>query len=177
MGAHHKEAWIITFELKNTTRESYGPEKAAKVIELQRIRGGMFEFIVSCRFPWIELGWGLDNYPKYFNAVTGLDWNLDDMWRTADRLYAMIKLHYLREFPNATREGDYPPGVWFDPSNADTEGPIAGKVLDREKYDGLLQHYYDQRGYDRRGIPTLATLERLGLSQEAAEARKYGKLE
>ena len=40
----------------------------------------MFEFIVACRFPWIELGWKLDNYPKYFNAVTGLDWNLDDMW-------------------------------------------------------------------------------------------------
>jgi aldehyde:ferredoxin oxidoreductase len=177
MGAHHKEAWIITFELKNTTRDSYGPEKAAKVIELQRIRGGMFEFIVSCRFPWIELGWNLDNYPKYFNAVTGLDWNLDDMWRTADRLYAMIKLHYLREFPNATRQGDYPPAVWFDPSNADTEGPIAGKVLDRDKYDGLLQHYYDQRGYDRRGIPTKATLERLDLSREAAEAEKYGKLE
>jgi aldehyde:ferredoxin oxidoreductase len=177
MGAHHKEAWIITFELKHTTRESYGPEKAAKVIELQRIRGGMFEFIVSCRFPWIELGWGLDNYPKYFNAVTGLDWNLDDMWRTADRIYAMIKLHYLREFPDATRKGDYPPAVWFDPSNADTEGPIAGKVLDLEKYDGLLQHYYDQRGYDRRGIPTKTTLERLGLSREAAEAEKYGKLE
>ena len=60
IGAHHREAWIITFEIKNTTRESYGPEKAAKVIELQRIRGGMFEFLVACRFPWIELGWSLD---------------------------------------------------------------------------------------------------------------------
>jgi aldehyde:ferredoxin oxidoreductase len=164
---------IITPEIEHTTRSHAG---AAKVIELQRIRGGMFEFIVSCRFPWIELGWGLDNYPKYFNAVTGLDWNLDDMWRTADRLYAMIKLHYLREFPDATREGDYPPGVWFDPSNADTEGPIAGKVLDRDKYDGLLQHYYDQRGYDQRGIPTLETLHRLGLDNEAEIARRYGKL-
>ena len=45
-----------------------------------------------------------------------------------------------------------------------------------EKYDGLLQHYYDIRGYDRRGIPTLATLEKLGLSAEAAAARKYGSL-
>ena len=40
----------------------------------------MFEFIVSCRFPWIEIGWSLDNYPKYFNLVTGLDWTLDDFW-------------------------------------------------------------------------------------------------
>ena len=176
IGGHHREAWIITFELKNSTRDSYGPEKAAKVIELQRIRGGMFEFMVACRFPWIELGWGLDNYPKYFNLVTGLNWTLDDMWKTADRIYALIKLHYLREFPDATRKGDYPPAVWFDPANADTEGPIAGKHLDADKYDQLLQHYYGQRGYDKRGIPTRETLGKLGLSGEAAAAEKYAKL-
>ncbi|MBM3311936.1 MAG: aldehyde ferredoxin oxidoreductase family protein [Candidatus Aminicenantes bacterium] len=176
IGAHHREAWIITFELKNTTRESYGPEKAAKVIELQRIRGGMFEFIVACRFPWIELGWGLDNYPKYFNATTGLNWGLEDMWRVADRVYGLIKLNYLREFPGASRNDDYPPAVWFDPTNADPDGPIAGRVLEKDKYDGLLQHYYDQRGYDRRGIPTRATLARLGLEKEASAAEKYGRL-
>ena len=177
IGAHHREAWIITFEIKHTTRESYGPEKAAKVIELQRIRGGMFEMLVSCRFPWIENGWPLENYPKYFNTVTGLSWTLDDMWKTADRIYSMIKLHFLREFPNATREDDYPPRVWFDPANADTEGPIAGKILDLEKYDSLLQHYYDQRGYDHRGIPTKATLHALGLDAEAASISRVARLD
>jgi aldehyde:ferredoxin oxidoreductase len=176
IGAHHREAWIITFEIRNTARESYGPEKAAKVIELQRIRGGMFEFIVACRFPWIENGWPLENYPKYFNTVTGLNWTLDDMWRTGDRIYSLIKLHFLREFPGASREDDYPPRVWFDPTNADTDGPIAGKVLDKKSYDGLLQHYYDQRGYDPRGIPTKATLKRLDLVEEAALAEQFAKL-
>lgn len=176
IGAHHREAWIITFEINKTTRDSYGPEKAAKVIELQRIRGGMFESIVACRFPWIELGWDLDNYPKYFNLVTGLDWTLDDMWALADRVYALLKLHYIREFPNATRKDDYPPAVWFDPANADTEGPIAHKHLEADKYDGLLQHYYDLRGYDHRGIPTRTTLEKLGLSREAAEVAKFATL-
>jgi len=176
IGAHHREAWIITFEINQTTRDSYGPEKAAKVIELQRIRGGLFEYIVSCRFPWIELGWSVDNYPKYFNLVTGLDWTLDDMWKVADRVYALIKLHYIREFPNATRKDDYPPAVWFDPGNADTEGPIANKYLEADKYDQLLQHYYDGRGYDDRGIPTKATLGKLGLSREAEAAAKYATL-
>jgi aldehyde:ferredoxin oxidoreductase len=176
IGAHHKESWIITFEIKETSRESYGPEKAQKVIDLQRIRGGMFEYIVSCRFPWIELGWGLENYPKYFNTISGLDWRLEDFWNVSDRIYAMIKLFWFREYPQTDRKLDYPPAVWFDPANADTEGPIAGKYLEREKYDGLLQHYYDIRGYDTRGIPTLATLDRLGLPFEAAGARKLGEL-
>ncbi len=176
IGAHHKESWVITFEIKQTSRDSYGPEKAQKVIDLQRIRGGLFEYIVSCRFPWIEVGWGLENYPKYFNAVSGLHWTLDDFWTVSDRIYSLIKLFWLREYPDTHRKLDYPPAVWFDPANVDTEGPIAGKHLEYDKYDGLLQHYYDLRGYDKRGIPTRATLERLGLATEAKAAEKYGSL-
>jgi aldehyde:ferredoxin oxidoreductase len=176
IGGHHREAWIITFELKSSKRESYGPEKAAKVIELQRIRGGLFELLVACRFPWVEVGYSLENYPKFFNAATGLNWTLEDFWKAADRGYAMIKLHYLREFPNATRKDDYPPAVWFDKANADTEGPQKGVALEYDKYDSLLQHYYDQRGYDKRGIPTKELLAKLGLDKEAAEVEKYAKL-
>jgi aldehyde:ferredoxin oxidoreductase len=177
IGAHHKEAWVITFELKQTARESYGREKAAKVVELQRIRGGLFEYIVSCRFPWIELGWDLKNYAVYFNKATGLDWTLDDFWKVGDRIYALMKFFWAREIPGWDRTRDYPPMVWFDPANADKEGPIAGKVLELDKYNELLDHFYDIRGWDKRGIPTKKTAESLGLDREAGEVQKYTKLE
>ena len=177
IGAHHKESWVITYELKQSQRDSYGPEKAAKVIELQRIRGGLFEFIVSCRFPWIELGWPIENYAIYFNKVTGLNWTLDDFWKVADRIYALMKFFWAREFPDWNRTKDYPPMVWFDPSNADPDGPIAGKVLELDKYNQLLDYYYQQRGWDKRGIPTRKTAEALDLKKEAAEVEKFTKLE
>jgi aldehyde:ferredoxin oxidoreductase len=177
IGGTHKESWVITYELNQAKRESYGPEKAAKVMELQRIRGGLFEFLTACRFPWVELGWGLENYPIYFNKITGLNWTLDDFWKTSDRIYALIKLFWLRENPAINRMFDYPPAVWFDPANADTEGPIAGKILEREKYDSLLQHFYDFRQWDRRGIPTRKLIGLLGLEAEAADAEKFGRLE
>ncbi len=176
IGAHHKESWIITFELKQTQRDSYGPEKAQKVIDLQRIRGGLFEFVLACRFPWIELGWELGNYAKYFNMVTGLKWTLDDFWTVADRIYALIKLFWAREYPDTNRKMDYPPGAWFDPAEADTEGPIAGKILDYTKYDELLSHFYRIRRWDERGLPTLALLNDLGLRAEAAATEKFAKL-
>jgi aldehyde:ferredoxin oxidoreductase len=176
IGAHHKESWIISYEITQTPRESYGRDKAQKVIDLQRIRGGMFEAIVSCRFPWIELGFGLENYPKYYNTITGLGYRLEDFWPSADRIYAVMKLFWLREYPDTDRRADYPPAVWFDPANADTEGPIAGRHLEYDKYDALLQHYYDIRGYDERGIPTRRTLESLGLAAEAAAAEQFATL-
>lgn len=176
IGAHHKEAWIITYEINQTARDSYGPEKAQKVIELQRIRGGLFENLISCRFPWIELGWKLDNYPRYFKHATGLDWGLDDFYQVSDRVYNVIKLFSAREFRDWDRTRDYPPAVWFDPANADQDGPIAGQVLDRAKYDQLLTHYYQQRGWDERGLPTRKTLSALGLDAEAAAVAPYNTL-
>ncbi|MDR7542704.1 MAG: aldehyde ferredoxin oxidoreductase family protein [Armatimonadota bacterium] len=177
IGAHHKDAWVITFELNQTVRDSYGREKAQKVVELQRIRGGLFEYLIACRFPWIEVGWELDHYPVYFNTVTGLHWTLDDFWKVSDRIYALMKFFWLREFPDWNRKMDYPPMVWFDPANADTDGPIAGKVLDLAQYDRLLSHYYDLRGWDERGVPTRRTAAALGLEDEARRAETFGRLE
>jgi len=177
IGAHHKESWVIMFEITQTSRESYGPEKAQKVVELQRIRGGIFEFIVACRFPWIELGWDLQHYVDYFNTITGMNWTLADLFKVGDRIYALMKFFWLREFPDWDRTRDYPPKVWFDPSNADKEGPIAGKVLEWDKYEKLLDSFYEIRGWDKRGIPTKKTAVALGLAKEAAEVEKRAKLE
>lgn len=177
IGAHHKDAWVIMFELTQTSRESYGEEKARKVIELQRIRGGLFEFIVSCRFPWVEIGWELEHYAKYFNIATGSNWTLEDFWKVADRIYNLIRAFWVREYPDWNRKWDYPPAVWFDPSNADREGPIAGKVLEYDKYDSLLDHYYKIRGWDSRGIPKFETFVSTGLEEEGKELQRYVKLE
>ena len=175
IGAHHKDAWVISWEISSGTREEYGPAKADKVIEFQRIRGGMFECLVACRFPWIELGFEVDHYPKYMEAATGLKWSLDDMWALGDRVYALIRAFWVREFAGKwDRTWDYPPERWF--KEPLTEGPLAGKKLDKEKYDTLLGYYYEKRGWDNRGIPTKATMKKLGLEVEAEALGKVVKL-
>jgi aldehyde:ferredoxin oxidoreductase len=176
IGAHHKEAWIITYEINETIRDSYDQGKAEKVIELQRIRGGLFETIVACRFPWVELGWGIDHYVEYFNKITGLNWNLNDFWKVADRIYALIRAFWVREFPDWDRNWDYPPEIWFNPSNADKEGIIAGKVLDKDKYGQLLDYYYELRNWDERGIPKQKTMQGLDLEKESVELEKFVSL-
>ncbi len=176
IGAHHKESWVITYEISETPREAYSQQKVDKIIELQRIRGGLFEFIVSCRFPWVELGMDLNIYTKYFKDATGIDYTLDDFWKIADRIYSLMKLFWLREDPDWDRTRDYVPEVWFDPANADKEGPIAGKILEKDKYDEMLTLFYDARGWDDRGIPTMETIKRLDLEEEAKSLPEEAKL-
>ena len=44
-----------------------------------------------------------------------------------------------------------------------SKGKYEGAVIDREKFDGMKDEYYELRGWDGEGVPNGATLERLGL--------------
>ncbi|HDD69173.1 MAG TPA: aldehyde ferredoxin oxidoreductase, partial [Candidatus Korarchaeota archaeon] len=160
IGAHHKDAWFIAWELK-LGRDLITREKVERLIEMQRIRGGFFEAAVTCRLPWIELGFNLEWYPKFLKAVTGLDYTLNDLWLIADRIYNLVRAFWVRENPNWSRKMDYPPDKWFEEPL--TKGPLKGAKLDRGAYDQLLSWYYEIRGWDERGIPTKATLKKSGL--------------
>jgi aldehyde:ferredoxin oxidoreductase len=68
-------------------------------------------------------------------------------------------------------------GIRCYPKNADKEGPIAGKVLEYDKYIQSLDHYYDIRGWDQRGIPTKQIIKKLGLEEESENLEDYVSLE
>jgi len=174
IGAHHKDAWVISWEVK-TDREGYTKAKVDKVIEFQRIRGGMFEALVSCRLPWIELQFPLEYYPRLLKAATGLDFTLEELTATlGDRIYALIRAFWIREKGGWNRSLDYPPIRWFEEPLS--KGPYAGKKLDRERFDQLLGMYYEARGWDNRGIPRKSTFEKLGLVEVANTLEKYVSL-
>ncbi|MEM3699672.1 MAG: aldehyde ferredoxin oxidoreductase family protein [Candidatus Bathyarchaeia archaeon] len=168
IGAHHKEAWVISWEIR-TDRSGYTEAKVDKVIEFQRIRGGMFESLVACRLPWIELGFDLEWYPRLLKAASGIEIPLNEMFYVlADRIYAFIRAFWVREFGQEwNRQMDYPPVRWF--KEPITKGPYKGTTLDKTKFDTLLDMYYAKRGWDNRGIPTKSTFEKLGLKDVAEQ--------
>jgi aldehyde:ferredoxin oxidoreductase len=174
IGAHHKDAWVISWEV-NFGRDSYSEAKVDKVIDLQRLRGGVFESLTLCRFPHVELGFELEWYPKFLYAATGLELSWSTLNQIADRTLNLIRTFWVREFGRDwTREMDVPPARWFrDPL---TQGPLKGAKLDKEKYVTMLNKYYRKRGWDERGIPKKNTLKKLGLSDVANQLDKYVKL-
>ena len=174
IGAHHKDAWVISWEV-SVGRHTYGEAKVNKVIELQRIRGGMFESLVMCRLQWVELGFELEWYPRFLKAATGVEMTMDNLFTIADRTFNLIRAFWLREYgENWSREMDVPPARWFEEPLS--KGPLKGSQLDRTKYDAMLQMYYGKRGWDERGIPTKTTLNNLGLTDVAKQLKKRVKL-
>jgi aldehyde:ferredoxin oxidoreductase len=171
VGAHHKDAWIIGWEIEYG-RESYSEEKVARLIEVQRLRGGVFEALTLCRFPNVQLGLELEWYPKFLLATTGMDLSWATLNQIADRTCHLIRAFWVREFgKNWTREMDVPPARWF--KEPLTKGPLKGHKLDIEKFDGMLNKYYRKRGWDERGIPKKNTLKKFGLGDAANQLSKY----
>ncbi len=173
-GAHHKDAWVISWEV-NYGRESYDETKVDKIIELQRLRGGIFEALTICRLPWVEVGFELDWYPRFLKAATGIPMTLEDMYKIADRIYAQIRAFWVREYCRQwSNSMDMVPARWY--TEPLTAGPMKGKKLDKAKYEAMLQIYYKKRGWDSRGIPTKSALTKLDLADVAQELSKYAQL-
>jgi len=173
IGAHHKDSWVISWEVK-TDRFGVNRGKAEKVVELQRIRGGIFESLTLCRLPWIELGFELEWYLKYLKAATGVTFTMDDLYVIADRIYNLIRAFWIREMGGWRREMDWPPQRWFN--NPLTKGPFKGQKLDRDAYSKLLSWYYEVRGWDENGIPRKTTLKQLGLDYVIEKLEKIVNL-
>jgi len=169
IGAHHKDAWVISWEI-STDRFSYSQEKVEKVIELQRIRGGWFESMTTCRLPWVEVDFGLHWYPKYLEAARGEGISQEEISELGDRIYALIRSYWIRENGGWSRERDYPPSRWFEEPLR--QGDLKGKRLDRARYDEMLSQYYEIRGWNEDGIPRKESLEGLGLDDVALDLGK-----
>ncbi len=167
IGAHHKDSWTVAWELQNGHAiNNY--DRAVKVIERQRFTTGVFECGVVCRFPWSSLGLELQRYERILEAVTGLKITLREIQTIADRIYALIRAFWVREFGGQwSRQMDYPPSRWLNNNNG---------MMDTE-YDNLLSIYYELRGWDERGIPTWNTFEQLGLKDVAKNLSSYIAIE
>ena len=165
IGAHHKDAWIITWEQK-AGREKYDEAKVDHLIQTQLLRGGAFEALTVCRFPHGSLGFELEWYHKYLRASTGRNFSMEQLNQIGDRILNLIRAFWVREYgANWSRDLDVPPMRWF--KEPLTEGPLTGAVLDYEKYNAMLDTYYQKRGWNENGVPKKETLERLGLADVA----------
>jgi aldehyde:ferredoxin oxidoreductase len=171
IGAHHKDAFLPAWEIGN--RSSDNKEKVRKVIELQRYRGGWFEALTVCRLLWVELGFGLDWYPKFLKAASGFDFSPENIDALGDRFYALMRAYWVREKEDWTREMDIPPARWFlEPFS---QGELKGASLDKPQYEQMLSWYYKLRGWDENGVPKMETLEKLGLEDVAEELKQNGR--
>lgn len=105
-------------------------------------------------------GLGLPDYVDMYNAVVG-DFHTDEsLLEAGERIWNLEKLYNIREGIDSSHD-KLPRRLIEDPIS---NGPSKGHV---HKLDELLPEYYSVRGWDGKGLPTIETLNRLGLEEYA----------
>ncbi len=81
-----------------------------------------------------------------------------ELRRCGERIWTLIRLFNARE--GVDRADDVLPEALTEPI---VDGPAAGSRVSPETLEGLLDAYYESRGWSDDGLPTAATLDRVGL--------------
>ena len=96
-----------------------------------------------------------------YEAYTGEEISPDQMWTRAEWV-----LNFERAFntlhADFSRKDDYlPERIMKEPLNV---GPFKGEYMDREKFDKMLDEYYEVQGLDKNtGLQTKEQLAGLGM--------------
>jgi len=101
------------------------------------------------------------DYARMVSDVTGIKFTEEEMKDIGRRIYAVERLFNIRE--GAGRKDDYIPERYFTEPTPLGVKINRGVVIDRKKYDMMLDEYYDFHGWDNEGTPTPQTLKKIGL--------------
>jgi len=124
-----------------------------------------------CKYHTVFLGATLPNFedwPKVIYYNTGLEFTPEEIWAVAERCNNLERLFNLREglTRNDPFKGDTLNHRYFDEPCRRGAPDVIGARIDREKFNAMLDEFYTHHGWDPDGVPTAATLKRLGLDQE-----------
>jgi aldehyde:ferredoxin oxidoreductase len=101
------------------------------------------------------------NTANLVNGAAGTAFTAEDIRTIGERLNNVAKLFNMGE--GFTRKDDsFPKRVLTEPIKA---GASKGCLISQEALDEMLDEYYEERGWDKDGVPTAAKLEQLGIKK------------
>ncbi|MGB9641032.1 MAG: aldehyde ferredoxin oxidoreductase family protein [Anaerolineales bacterium] len=92
-------------------------------------------------------------------AITGWDVTLDELINLGLRRINLMRSFNARE--GFDRKDDTLPQKFFKPLLG--SGPTAGIAIDKQEFENALDQYYQMMGWTPNGLPTIATLQNLGI--------------
>jgi len=101
------------------------------------------------------------NTADLVNSAAGTNFTPEQIRNIGERLNNVAKLFNMGE--GFTRKDDtFPKRVLTEPIKA---GASKGCLISQEALDEMLDEYYEERGWDKDGVPTAAKLEQLGIKK------------
>jgi aldehyde:ferredoxin oxidoreductase len=157
---------------------AYSPDVKGKVnrFKIEPGRGKMIvadghayniiDSLIVCKFSRGTYYDGNKDLAKYYTLATGIPMAAEELDVIGERIENLARLYNVRE-GKGTREFDTLP--WkIKNCPVPEDGPAKGVVVSDEEHQLGLSEYYQARGWDSNGVPTVEKLEALGLGEYAS---------
>jgi aldehyde:ferredoxin oxidoreductase len=199
-GPQHDEAWLIFLDMVHNLMPTFA-QKAENLHWFPMFRT-WFGLNGLCKLPWNDVVpvdnkntkepakviSHVENYAKFFYAVTGRKVTVDDIIFMSEKVYNFQRIFNLR-MGSGTRDYDSIPyravgpvtkeeyesrterydkqlkeKVGYDPKGKSTEQKMTALRKYREaEYERLKDAVYKRRGWNPNGVPTLQKVKALGI--------------
>ncbi len=199
-GPQHDEAWLIFMDMVNNQIPTF--EKKAEALHYFPMFRTWFGLQGLCKLPWNDVEpednhthpepgkvpGHVDNYVAIYKAVTGNDFNKEELILQSERVYNFQRILNIR-LGKGLRKHDAQPYraagpvtqeeylsrqerydgqlidlLGLDPSKMTLEEKMkATRAYREDRYEQLLDAVYARRGWNKNGVPTLAHVKKLGI--------------
>jgi aldehyde:ferredoxin oxidoreductase len=144
-----------------------GYENSGKLVRWQELIYAISDALGVCKFQALYMSPSVISFGEYAQLVrhvTGIELSAGELMAVGERICTLERMFNNRE--GASRNDDMLPERYFtEPTPLGPEG-MKDKLIERDKYERLLDEYYGAHGWDNSGLPTGETLARLGLDKE-----------
>ncbi len=155
-GACHLRGYTVASEVLGipVKTDPLTSEGKADLVKAFQDATAVFDSAGICVFT--SFAWTLADVQPQLDAACEGGWSMEKLTAMGERIWNMERV-----FNNAAgftaKDDDLPPRLKTEPAKT---GPAKGKVNELGK---MLPEYYKVRGWNEKGVPTKATLKRLGL--------------
>jgi aldehyde:ferredoxin oxidoreductase len=156
---------------------AYSPDVKGKVnrFKIEKGRGKMIvdegnmyniiDSLIVCKFSRGTYYDGWKDLANYYSLATGIPMTPEELTKNGERIENLARLFNIRE-GKGTRKYDTIPWKIKNVPVPD-EGPAKGVCVNEEELQVGLDDYYAARGWTIDGVPSVAKLNELGLSDLA----------
>jgi aldehyde:ferredoxin oxidoreductase len=157
---HNVGGWTIRAELQSGQYDRFALKGKGALVKSIQDNRAYVDSLGICTVVRGSMDFSAEPKGDVMSVVTGFDFT-PYLLEIGERIYTLERMILSRE--GVRRKDDMMPERIL--KEAVPSGPIKGQVLTEEMYKGMLDEYYDERGWDEDGVPTEETIEMLGLKE------------
>ncbi len=164
---------------KDVLKQIYGAEVSndytsyegkSRMVWWHELQYAVGDALGLCRFQMKFISVHAPSYDEWSTLIkyaTGMELSKQDLMTIGERIVTVERLLNTR-LGFSRKDDKLPERYYREPTNAGLP-KVRNKKIDPEKFERMLDEYYQLHGWDREGFPKRETLERLGLLEMSVQ--------